>query len=283
MFKNSRKTSYNNRDRRAHSQGGRTSNDEKAQPSSWQRVSPWYNKITEGGQGHYYHQHVVIPNVLRLLDFDSSLGSSSPKVLDLACGNGVLGKSIPNGVEYLGVDISESLIRMAKSGDKNTSHKYQVSDVSRPLTIPVNFTHSTIILSLQNIKEPQGAIGNAGRHMGVGGKLVIVINHPMFRIPRQSSWGTDQKRKIQYRRIDRYMSPMTIPINMNPGDRESAFTMSYHYPLSAYTKMLKTAGFVIETIEEWTSDKESEGRVAKMENRSRAEIPLFMTIVAVKK
>ena len=78
------------------------------------------------------------------------------------------------------------------------------------------------------------------------------------------------------------MSPMEIPINMNPSDRSSPITMSYHYPLSDYSKMLKDAGFVIDLIEEWTSDKESEGRVARMENRSRAEIPLFIAIRAIK-
>jgi hypothetical protein len=46
--------------------------------------------------------------------------------------------------------------------------------------------------------------------------------------------------------------------------------------------MLKDAGFVIEEIEEWTSDKESEGRAGRMENRSRNEIPLFMAIGAIK-
>ena len=111
----------------------------------------------------------------------------------------------------------------------------------------------------------------------------MVLNHPAYRIPRQSSWGIDDARKIQYRRIDKYMSPMDIPINMNPSDRSSPITMSYHYPISTYSKMLKDAGFVIDLIEEWTSDKESEGRAARMENRSRAEIPLFLAIKAVKK
>lgn len=78
------------------------------------------------------------------------------------------------------------------------------------------------------------------------------------------------------------MSPMEIPINMNPSDRNSPITMSYHFPLSDYSKMLKDAGFVIDLIEEWTSDKESEGRAARMENRSRSEIPLFLAIRAVK-
>lgn len=79
------------------------------------------------------------------------------------------------------------------------------------------------------------------------------------------------------------MSPMDIPVLMNPSDRSSKTTMSYHHPLSAYAKMLKDAGFSIDTIEEWTSDKESEGKFAKMENRGRSEIPLFMTIRATKK
>lgn len=76
---------------------------------------------------------------------------------------------------------------------------------------------------------------------------------------------------------------MEIPINVNPSDKNSETAMSYHFPISEYSRMLKEAGFVIELIEEWTSDKESQGRAAKMENRSRAEIPLFMAIKAVKR
>lgn len=245
--------------------------------TSWQKVAPWYNKVTRGGEGHYYHQHVVIPGVLHLLSL-----SPVSNLLDLACGNGVLANSLPKGVKYTGVDLSESLIRTAKNEDKNSNHKYLVADVTMPLTIPDNFTHAAIILALQNIESPEAILENAGKHLLPDGKLVIVLNHPAFRIPRQSSWGIDEERKIQYRRVDKYMSPMDIPININPSDRNSEVAMSYHYPLSAYSKMFKDVGFVIELIEEWTSDKESVGRAGRMENRSRAEIPLFMAIVARK-
>lgn len=267
----------------------------------WQNVAPWYSKITEQGQGHYYHKHVIIPGVMRLLDL-----KANSKLLDLACGNGVMAQSLQNSVEYLGVDLAESLLREARFGDKISSHKYIYGDVSKPLTIPVNFTHATIILALQNIKGPQGAIGNAARHMISGGRLVIVLNHPMFRIPRQTAWGFDNGKKLQYRRIDSYMSHLAIPINpltysskpnfrynrssnlgggvnMNPSDKKSEVTMSYHDPLTTYSRMLRESGFLIESIEEWTSDKESIGRAGKMENRARAEIPLFMAISAVKK
>ncbi|QQG41708.1 MAG: class I SAM-dependent methyltransferase [Candidatus Woesebacteria bacterium] len=267
------------------------------QNTSWQKVAPWYNRITDQGRGHYYHQHVVIPGVLRLLDLNSKNLNQESKVLDLACGNGVLAKSLPKSVKYTGIDIAEDLVKTAKNEDKNYNHRYLVGDVTKPEGLAprslgeVGFTHATIILALQNISDPKSVIENAARHLipspakplAEAGKLLIVLNHPAFRIPRQSSWGIDEARKIQYRRVDKYMSPMEIPINMNPSDKNSQVTMSYHFPLSDYSKMLKDAGFVINLIEEWTSDKESEGRARRMENRSRDEIPLFMTILATKK
>jgi hypothetical protein len=41
---------------------------------------------------------------------------------------------------------------------------------------------------------------------------------------------------------------------------------------------LKLAGLVMTDLAELTSDKESVGKAAKAENRSRAEIPLFLVI-----
>ena len=240
--------------------------------TSWEKVSPWYNKITQNS-GHYYHEHTVIPGVLKLLDL-----KPGDKLLDVAAGSGVLGRAIPKGIDYLGVDVAPSLVAEAKRSDRNSSHKYEVGDVTKNLAIPSSFTKATIILALQNIKEPAEAIKNISDHLDQNGKLVIVLNHPMFRIPRQSSWGIDPASKIQYRRIDRYMTPINIPITAHPGEKHSEFTWSYHLPLWEYSRMLKENGFAIELIEEWTSDKESVGRASKMENRSRAEIPLFMAL-----
>ena len=249
---------------------------------SWQKVAPWYSRITEHGQGHYYHQHVIIPKVLQLLELNSKSQEPNYKLLDLACGNGVLAGSLPSNVDYLGVDNAPSLINEAKRTDSNPNHKYLMADITESLDIPSGFTHASIILALQNIQNPAKLLQNTSQYIIKGGTLVIVINHPAFRIPRQSSWGIDEGRKIQYRRVDKYLSPMQIPINMNPSDRNSEITMSYHYPLSDISKMIKDAGFVIDLIEEWTSDKESEGSAARMENRSRSEIPLFMAIRATK-
>lgn len=246
------------------------------QKTSWEKESSWYSKATEG-RGHYFHEHLVIPNAIRLL----KLGKDS-SLLDLACGSGVLARAIPKTVPYLGIDVSRSLIESARREDHDSLHSYAVSDVTKKLPTDEQFSRVAVILALQNIKEPALAIENAAKHLENGGVFVIVLNHPSFRIPRQSSWGIDEQNKMQYRKINRYLTPLEIPINMHPGKSESSVTWTYHLPLSAYTDMLDRNGFVIKRLEEWSSDKVSEGKKQKMENRARSEFPLFMAIQAIK-
>lgn len=244
--------------------------------SSWESVESWYDKSV-GPEGHYYHQQIVLPGALRLLELEEKSA-----LLDLACGQGILARHLPQGVSYTGVDASPSLVKAAKQYSSQRIHKFQVGDVTQPLSLPLEtFSHATILLALQNIADPLAVLQNAARHLQPGGKLVIVLNHPCFRIPRQSSWQIDEAKKIQYRRIDRYFTPMEIPIQMHPSKKEtSTQTWSFHQPLSAYSRYLKQAGFMIECIDEWCSDKKSIGKTATMENRSREEFPLFLAISA---
>lgn len=251
----------------------------KKQSTSWEPVEKWYNEAV-GEEGHYYHQHIVMPGVLKLLDLASS---ASPSILDLACGQGILARHISKG-HYYGIDIAPALIKAARNYDPNQENEYQVGDIAKPFNLKKkDFTHAAFILAAQNIENPLIAFKNAFAHLQSNGKFILVINHPCFRIPRQSSWKIDPEQKIQFRRIDRYFSPMKIPIQMQPSKgKKSIQTLSFHYPLSSYFQWMQKAGFVIETIEEWCSDKRSTGKFAKMENRSREEFPLFLAISAKK-
>ncbi len=243
--------------------------------TSWESSHKWYDSIV-GEKGHYYHEQIVLPNTLRLLKLqkDSSL-------LDLGCGQGVLARSIPHGIKYTGIDAAASLIHSAKAKSK---HPFYVFDITKPLQIKeAPFSHAALILVTQNLEHLEGAFKNASNHLQPGGKLLIVLNHPCFRIPRQSSWGVDEAKKLQYRRLDLYMSSLKIPIQTNPGKNEkSDTTWSFHHPLSFYFQELSKAGFLIETVEEWISDKKSSGGKASMENRSRKEFPLFMALLCKK-
>lgn len=248
-----------------------------ASKTSWNSVTPWYNKIV-GSEGHYYHEHIVLPGALRLLNV-----SADSSLIDLGCGQGVLARSVPALAAYMGIDASPGLIAAAKKQNENSNYSFEIADVSKPLkSANPTFTHAAFILSLQNMKDAAVALQNASTYLQKKGKLLIVLNHPSFRIPRQSGWGVDEKSKQQYRWVNRYLSPLEIPIQMNPGKGNTKVTWSFHHSLQDYSLMLKNAGFVIELIEEWTSDKQSEGKAAKMENRARSEFPLFLAILATK-
>lgn len=247
----------------------------------WEPVGKWYNESV-GQDGHYYHRNIVIPGTLRLLELNKT---SEPSILDFASGQGVLERHIPPSIHYEGIDISPALIKSAKSLCKVSQHQFHVGDATHSLPIKkTDFTHAAILLALQNIEHPELVLKNGFKHLSSGGRLVIVLNHPCFRIPRQSSWKVDEEQKVQYRRLDRYMSPMKIPIQANPSKgQQSVQTWSFHHSLSDYSKWLREAGFLIEAMEEWCSDKVSTGKAAKMENRSRMEFPLFLAIAAIKR
>jgi len=261
----------------------------KPKNTSWEQSGKWYNKIV-GTRGHYFHENLILPNVLRLLNLEKN-----STLLDIGCGQGILAKKIPPTIEYTGIDLAKNLINFAKLSDKNRRHSYLIADATKPLPLNNrNYSHAAAILALQNIENAASAIQQVSYCLQNKGKFIIVLNHPCFRIPRQSGWGggrlSDRARlraqrdrgggenQIQYRYINRYMSPLKIPINMHPGKNQSELTWSFHQPLSYYIQSLKANGFLVDSIEEWVSNKTSKGPAAGMENLARSEIPLFLAI-----
>jgi len=243
--------------------------------TSWESSHKWYDSIV-GEKGHYYHEQIVLPNTVRLLKLQKD-----DSLLDLGCGQGVLARSLPQSVKYVGVDAAPSLIHSAKAKSK---HPFYVADITQPLQVKeAPFSHAAMILVTQNLEHADTAFKNAAANLKPHGTFLVVMNHPCFRIPRQSSWGVDEPKKLQYRRVDLYMSSLKIPIQTNPGQQDkSATTWSFHHPLSYYFQKLAEAGFAVETVEEWISDKKSTGGRSAMENRSRNEFPLFMAILCTK-
>jgi len=244
--------------------------------TTWEPVSSWYDQSI-GEKGDFTHRTLVIPKSISLL----SLHDNSA-LLDLGCGQGILGREIPQSVGYTGVDTSTSLIENARKRDRNPKHRYYVADVTRSIPVPVqSFSHAAAILMMDNVQHPKEVIKTAKKHLHPHGLFLFVINHPAFRIPRQASWGIDNESKIQYRRINRYLSPLSIPITLHPSQKESSpVTWTFHYPISAYSQWLNELGFSIELIQEWTWNKTSAGKAGKMEDRARNEFPLFLAVTA---
>lgn len=242
--------------------------------TAWKgEVGKWYKKLV-GKTGSFYHREVILPGVLRLLDL-----KKEEKLLELACGQGILGRQVKN--EYLGMDLSKELIAEAKRLDKDPKHYYWVGDVSREIKLNKIYDKGAMILALQNIKKPFGVIRNFSKYLKKGGILVLVINHPAFRIPKHSDWMVKDGK--QWRMEAKYMSHKEIEIESSPFDKKNnQKSFSYHWSISAISEMLLDNAFVIKKIEEWISPKKSEGKMAKIEDEGRKEFPLFMAIEAIK-
>ena len=188
------------------------------------------------------------------------------------------------GHDYGGM-VAEALAAAARKHDPRPTRRYLVADACGTLPFEeAGFTHAVCMLAIQNVENPRNLVANAAARLAPGGRFVLVLNHPCFRIPRQTSWEVDLKRHIRFRRVDRYLSRMRAAIAMNPGlGAASAETWSFHAPLSDIFSWLKDAGLLVEGLEEWVSHKRSEGPAAVMENRARAEFPLFLAIAALKR
>ena len=244
----------------------------------WDQASRWYDSLV-GMSGSDYHQTIVMPGVLKLLEL-----KAGRRVLDLACGQGVFSRFLlERKIKPEGLDSSEELLRMARSHSVKpiTYHLGNAGDGK--LLDGQEFDGIACLLAVQNIEKVEPVFQNVARWLKPKGKFVMVLTHPCFRIPRQTHWGWDDEKKIEYRRVDRYVNEMKIPILTPPFIDKVNFTMTYHRPLQNYFSALLKAGLCVDSLEEWMSNKESApGKRSRGENRARKEVPLFMAIRAVR-
>ncbi len=144
------------------------------------------------------------------------------------------------------------------------------------------FDAGICILALQNIKNLSVAVSEMSRVLKPGGRLVLVLNHPTFRVPGVSAWGFDPEKSVQFRRIDGYMSEISQEVDMTQGEKDpkkKKYTWSFHHPLQVYFKAFNKSGLVVTRLEEWISHKTSDKGSRKIaEDKSRKEISLFMCL-----
>ena len=245
--------------------------------TSWDNSATWYDDLLE--RGGTYQSDLILPNLLRLLNI-----KDCTKVLDVGCGTGFFSRHFARaGAVVTGVDLGRDLIKVAQErSDKKI--QYHVSSAAEMNFLPDNsFDKLVIVLALQNMDEPSKVMHECARVLKKEGRMFLVLNHPTFRVPQKSSWGWDQENKIQYRRVDAYLSTAKSKIQMHPGDDPSVHTWTFHRSLQDYFKVFAKNNLVVSRLEEWISHKNtSAGPRAAAENFARKEIPLFMCLELIK-
>jgi ubiquinone/menaquinone biosynthesis C-methylase UbiE len=258
---------------------GRTkSQAQKSDTTDWGDVAAWYDALV-GESGSEFHREIVIPGTLRLLT-----ATAGESVIDVACGQGVLCRVLQSrGIKATGVDAATELIKAARERGPEEI-QYYVGD-ARDLSFigPAKFEAAACVLAIQNIDPVRPVFEGVARVLKPGGRFVMVMMHPCFRGAKETSWGWDEQKKVQYRRVDRYLIPRKTPIVTHPGSDPGAYTWTFHRPLEVYVKALRQAGFAVDAMEEWTSHKTStSGPRASAENTARKAIPMFLGLRAIK-
>ena len=243
--------------------------------TSWGNVADWYDGAVE--RAGSYQKDLILPNLIRLVS-----ANSGEKIIDIACGQGFFSRELAKiGVSVTAVDVSPELIKIAKERSRDFKINYFVASADKLARFQTgSFDKAIMVLAIQDIENLSGVLSEASRVLKSGGEFFIVINHPTFRIPKRTAWFYDDKRKIQSRMVDEYMSEARIKMEVHPGMKNSESTTYFHRPLQTYFKAFQKTGFVVSRLEEWVSTKQSEvGPRAIAENKARREFPLFMALV----
>lgn len=247
--------------------------------SSWDRVAGWYDGWV-GDRSSKYHRALAIPAVLDLLE-----AQAEERILDIGAGQGVLAPYVvDSGAQYTGVDLSPRLIAAARRRHGHLA-RFAVGD-ARALQRVVGLHGGTydavvFLLSIQDMDPLEPVLASAAWALRPSGRIVMLMTHPAFRQPRHSGWGYDETRKLQYRRVDAYLSPMAVPMKSLG---RAAPTLAFHRPISRYVNALAAVGFAVDAMLE-LADLSPDARPRPSKRASAqadAEIPLFLGLRAVR-
>ncbi|HEY8437734.1 MAG TPA: class I SAM-dependent methyltransferase [Candidatus Limnocylindrales bacterium] len=238
--------------------------------SGWDHLAGWYDGWV-GPDGSRYHRAQALPLALDLLDL-----RPGERLLDVGAGQGVLAPHVRRaGALYVGIDASPRMIAFARR-HHGRDGEFIVGDATRldtavvPRTGP--FDAAVFMLSIQDMDPLEPVLESVAAILAPSARIVLVLTHPAFRVPRHSGWVADPGRGIASRRVDAYLRPMAVPLSGRPGTG-SAPSTAFHRPLSTYVNLLSAEGFAIEAMVE-QPDKLRTGP------GTNAEIPLFLGLRA---
>ncbi len=254
----------------------------KRDPTGWEPLANWYDGWV-GAHGSDHHRKLAIPAVLDLLNLQRD-----DRLLDVGAGQGVLAPYIAQtGAAYTGIEISPRLLALAQQrhGAQGRFLQGDARDLAhiRPLSA-ASYDAVVFLLSIQDMNPLEAVLESAAWALRLGGRLVILMTHPCFRIPRQSGWEHDPNRDLRFRRIDRYLTPLAVPLKPygkrgRSNKQIGGVSISFHRPLSHYVNGLAACGLLVDELQEITT---YETGATKAERLANDEIPLFVGLRACK-
>ncbi|HEX7001189.1 MAG TPA: class I SAM-dependent methyltransferase, partial [Trueperaceae bacterium] len=139
--------------------------------SSWDPVAGWYD-ATVGVRGSPHHRKAAIPTVMRLAEL-----RRGERVIDVGCGQGVLAHHvIKAGGEYLGVDASVAMVRLARKrrGAEGAFEHGDARDLLGSTSAqPGSFDVAVYLLSIQDMDPLAQVFASVAQVLKPNGRVVI--------------------------------------------------------------------------------------------------------------
>lgn len=200
------------------------------------------------------------------------------RVLDLGCGAGQLARYLATkgASEVVGVDISERMLALARTGWAHSRVTYQREAIEKVVFPPARFDFVVSSLAFHYVEDYAGLVSRIAQWLAPGGVLVYSTEHPIYtgRLPGDGWVLDDAGRRIRWG-LDRYA---------DEGPREENWfvpgVQKVHRMLSTLINGLLDAGLVVERVlepvpsEQWLQDHPQE-----LDERRR---PTFLLIRARK-
>jgi SAM-dependent methyltransferase len=165
-------------------------------------------------------------------------------VVEVGCGEGRVGrKLLQQGRRVLGIELSPTLCRAARTGDPPLS--VVRADAAHLPLVDAATALVVACMSLLDVDDLTGTVAEAARILRPGGRLCVAIVHPFDSAQYPNSEHTDQPT------ISRpYLEPRRYEVHVDRDGLAMTF-VSVHRPLSSYVAAGAAAGLVMTTLREF--------------------------------
>ncbi len=217
----------------------------------------WIDWARAPGHDSYWRYHR--DQLLRLVPPAGSL------TIDIGCGEGRVGRDLAaQGHRVVGVDVSWAMAQACMTHDD--PQPTIVGDGAELPLRPAIADLAVAFMSLQDVDDLEAVLCEAARVLVPGGRLHMAIVHPLN---SAGSW-VDRDQAAPFVIEGSYLDPHHRVDEVERDGLPMTFHLE-HRPLGVYSRALRDAGFVIEVIEEPTTD-DQESRWTR--------VPLFLHLTA---
>jgi ubiquinone/menaquinone biosynthesis C-methylase UbiE len=205
----------------------------------WERHATWWRETFTNGADLEYE--------LQILPLAESHLEGAARVLDLGSGEGHLARRLvrcfPEREIVIGLEPSTGQLRSAVAQGGGPVYVRGVGE-----RLPFrdgSFDAVVCCLVIEHSSDPDALLAEAVRVLTVGGRFLLLVNHPMFQ-GSGSGFVDDQIMGEHYWRVGPYLREDVVSEEVDPG----VWLPFAHRPLSRYVNPVTDLGCVLTRLEE---------------------------------